>query len=53
VRADIINEQYHIDITKLRPVARLAGSSYAYVHETFDMIRPVYNPSTGQIEPPG
>jgi flavin reductase (DIM6/NTAB) family NADH-FMN oxidoreductase RutF len=52
VRADIINERRYIDITKLRPVARLAGSSYAYVHETFDMIRPVYNPSTGQIEPP-
>lgn len=53
VRADIIDQRHHIDIIKLRPVARLAGSSYAYVHETFDMIRPVYNESTGRAEPPG
>jgi flavin reductase (DIM6/NTAB) family NADH-FMN oxidoreductase RutF len=52
VRADIINERHYIDITKLRPIGRLAGASYAYVHETFDMIRPVYNPSTGQVERP-
>ena len=52
MRADIVNERHYIDITKLRPVARLAGASYAYVHETFDMIRPVYNKSTGQAEPP-
>jgi flavin reductase (DIM6/NTAB) family NADH-FMN oxidoreductase RutF len=52
VRTDIINERHYIDITKLRPIARLAGSSYAYVHETFDMIRPVYNAATGEIEPP-
>ncbi|HEU5102277.1 MAG TPA: flavin reductase family protein [Roseiflexaceae bacterium] len=53
VRTDIISERRYIDITKLRPVARLAGSSYAYVHETFDMIRPAYNESTGEIELPG
>jgi flavin reductase (DIM6/NTAB) family NADH-FMN oxidoreductase RutF len=51
VRSDIINDRNHIDITKLRPIARLAGSSYAYVHETFDMVRPVYDKATGQIEP--
>ncbi len=51
VRADIINERYYIDIAKLRPVARLAGASYAYVHETFDMVRPVYDKATGKVEP--
>src|SRR5215211_3629665 len=52
VRADIINDRHYIDITKLRPIARLAGASYAYVHETFDMVRPVYDKATGQVEPP-
>src|SRR4051812_5169164 len=45
VRADVIDAQHHIDITMLRPIARLAGASYAYVHETFDMARPVYDPA--------
>ena len=52
VRSDIIDERHHIDITKLYPIARLAGAGYAYVHDTFDMIRPVYNKATGSIEPP-
>jgi flavin reductase (DIM6/NTAB) family NADH-FMN oxidoreductase RutF len=53
VRSDSINERHYIDITKLRPIARLAGASYAYVHETFDMVRPVYNQATGKAETPG
>jgi flavin reductase (DIM6/NTAB) family NADH-FMN oxidoreductase RutF len=52
VRSDIINERHYIDITKLRPVARLAGTGYAYVHDTFDMVRPVYNKTTGEVELP-
>ena len=52
VRADIINAHRYIDITKLRPISRLAGASYAYVHETFDMVRPVYDKAIGQVEPP-
>jgi flavin reductase (DIM6/NTAB) family NADH-FMN oxidoreductase RutF len=52
VRSDVINERHYIDITKLRPIARLAGASYAYVHETFDMVRPVYDPAIGKVEPP-
>ena len=52
VRGDIINTRHHIDITKLLPIARLAGASYAYVHETFDMVRPVYDSATGKAEPP-
>jgi flavin reductase (DIM6/NTAB) family NADH-FMN oxidoreductase RutF len=52
VRSDIINERRYIDITKLRPIARLAGAGYAYVHETFDMVRPVYDHATGKVEPP-
>jgi len=53
VRSDIIDERRHIDITKLRPIARLAGAGYAYVHDTFDMVRPVYDKATGRVEPPG
>lgn len=52
VRSDIIDERHHIDITKLRPIARLAGAGYAYVHDTFDMVRPIYDKATGKVEPP-
>jgi flavin reductase (DIM6/NTAB) family NADH-FMN oxidoreductase RutF len=52
VRADIINERHYIDITKLRPIARLAGASYAYVRETFDMVRPVYDKVAGKAVRP-
>jgi hypothetical protein len=51
LRSDIIDERHHIDITKLRPIARLAGAGYAYVHETFDMVRPVYDQATGKTNP--
>jgi flavin reductase (DIM6/NTAB) family NADH-FMN oxidoreductase RutF len=53
LRADVVNEQRYIDITKLRPIARLAGASYAYVHETFNMVRPVYDKATGKVDMPG
>jgi len=52
VRSEIIDERHHVDITKMRPIARLAGSGYAYVHDTFEMVRPVYNKATGTAEPP-
>jgi flavin reductase (DIM6/NTAB) family NADH-FMN oxidoreductase RutF len=52
IRSDIIDERHRIDIMKLRPIARLAGAGYAYVHDIFDMVRPVYNKATGKIEPP-
>jgi flavin reductase (DIM6/NTAB) family NADH-FMN oxidoreductase RutF len=52
LRADIVDERRYVDITKLRPIARLAGASYAYVHETFDMVRPVYDKAAGKIDPP-
>jgi flavin reductase (DIM6/NTAB) family NADH-FMN oxidoreductase RutF len=52
VRSDVINERHYIDIMKLRPIARLAGASYAYVHETFDMVRPVYDKVTGKVDLP-
>jgi flavin reductase (DIM6/NTAB) family NADH-FMN oxidoreductase RutF len=41
IRDDLINERNHIDLARYKPVARLAGSSYAYVHETFDLVRKV------------
>lgn len=50
IRDDLINERHHIDLQRLRPIARLAGSEYAYVRETFAMARGRYNPETGQIE---
>ena len=52
IRSDIIDERHRVDITKLRPIARLAGAGYAYVHDTFDMVRPVYDKATGKVEPP-
>lgn len=51
IRDDVIDERYRIDLRKLRPVGRLAGNDYAYVHETFVLVRPRYNSETGQIEP--
>jgi flavin reductase (DIM6/NTAB) family NADH-FMN oxidoreductase RutF len=51
IRDDIIDERHRIDVHKLRPIARLAGSSYAYVHETFELTRRRYNRETGQLEP--
>lgn len=38
----VVGERNHIDVHKLRPVARLAGSSYAYVRETFELVRKRY-----------
>lgn len=38
----VVDERYHIDLGRLRPVARLAGSSYAYVRETFELVRKRY-----------
>ena len=52
IRSDIIDERRRVDITKLRPIARLAGASYAFVHDTFDMLRPVYDKATGKAVPP-
>jgi len=52
IRSDIVDERHRVDITKLRPIARLAGAGYAYVHDTFDMARPVYDKATGKVGPP-
>lgn len=52
VRDDLIDERHRIDITGLRPIGRLAGASYAYVHETFAMARGSYNPATGEVDYP-
>lgn len=51
IRDGLFDERYRVDIKELRPVGRLAGNSYAYVHDTFDLIRGRYNPATGDIEP--
>ena len=52
VRDDLVDARHRVDIRKLRPIARLAGSSYAYVHDTFEMVRGRYNPATGEVEYP-
>jgi flavin reductase (DIM6/NTAB) family NADH-FMN oxidoreductase RutF len=39
VRDDLINERYHIDLARLRPIGRLAGNSYCTVRETFELVR--------------
>jgi hypothetical protein len=52
VRDDLIDERHRVDITRLQPIGRLAGASYAYVHEIFDMARGTYNPATGEVEYP-
>ncbi len=51
VRDEIINDRYHIDIQKLRPIGRLAGSDYAYVHETFSIVRGHYDPVSDTVVP--
>jgi flavin reductase (DIM6/NTAB) family NADH-FMN oxidoreductase RutF len=43
VRDDIISG-HRIDHQKLRPTGRLAGNMYCYTADTFEMVRPVYNP---------
>lgn len=44
VRDDLINDRYHIDLARLRPVGRLAGNSYCTVRETFELARKSYTP---------
>ena len=37
----LVNENFHIDLQRYRPVARLAGSNYAKLGEVFSLKRPV------------
>ena len=46
VRDDIING-HRINHDKLKPVGRLAGSMYCYTPDTYEMVRPVYDPAKG------
>ena len=39
---EVIGERNHIDLARLRPVARLSGNNYAYVRETFELVRKQY-----------
>lgn len=47
---DMIDARHRVDLHKLQPVARLAGNDYAYVRETFTLVRPKFNSETGMIE---
>jgi len=51
VHDEIINERYHIDVQKLCPIGRLAGSDYTYVHDTFSIVRGHYDLTSGTITP--
>lgn len=40
VADEVINEQFHIDIARLKPIGRLAGFNYTRITDTFEMKRP-------------
>jgi flavin reductase (DIM6/NTAB) family NADH-FMN oxidoreductase RutF len=42
VRDDLINERFHIDLARLRPVGRLSGNGYCTVRDTFELVRKPY-----------
>ena len=42
VADDLLLDDYKIDVEKLRPVGRLAGSTYTRVRELFELPRPSY-----------
>ena len=46
IRDDLING-HRIDHQKLRPTGRLAGNMYCYTADTFELVRPVYDPGQG------
>lgn len=37
VADDLIDDGYHVDLQALKAVGRLAGNTYCYVHEIFDL----------------
>lgn len=39
VADEVMQPNYHIDIQSLKPIGRLAGPNYAYIHDTFTMKR--------------
>ncbi len=46
IRDDVING-HRIDQQKLKPVGRLAGSMYCSTLDTYEMLRPNYDPGQG------
>ena len=40
VADNVMQLDFHIDVQALKPIGRLAGPNYAYIRETFEMIRP-------------
>ena len=46
IRDDLI-DGHRIDHQKLRPTGRLAGNMYCYTSDTFELVRPVYDPDQG------
>lgn len=50
-RDGLVDERARVAPQKLRPIGRLAGSDYTYVHETFAIDRKQYDPVTGEVRP--
>ena len=42
VNDELLLDDYKVDAGKLKPIGRLAGTTYSYVRELFDLKRPVY-----------
>ncbi len=43
----IVNERYHVDFQRLKPIGRLSGSLYARLKETFTLARPYMKSGQG------
>jgi flavin reductase (DIM6/NTAB) family NADH-FMN oxidoreductase RutF len=48
-RDGIVNDRYHVDVSKLNPIGRLSGSLYSKVTETFRMDRPFLGEKPKQL----
>ncbi len=48
IRDDII-DGHRINHQRLRPTGRLAGNMYCHTAETFEMVRPVYQPDAERV----
>src|SRR5690606_5043823 len=42
-RDDLVNERFHVDLEKLKPVGRLSGQLYSRVADTFALKRKYLN----------
>ncbi|TVR61227.1 MAG: flavin reductase family protein [Spirochaetaceae bacterium] len=45
----LIDDGLHIDVESLRPIGRLAGTSYCYVRDSFSLPRPRYSGKSSTV----